>query len=286
MVDFTFVTYAAMPDLDADDRLALDILAQRGFRVQAAVWDDPAVNWSTAGACIIRSTWDYNLRHDDFLAWTERVARVTGLWNPPGLVRWNSDKIYMRDLQTAGVPVVPTLWIQRGAAASLSEVLAEAQWEEAVIKPRVGLSTYGVKRVFGQGPAALAGQAHLESLLRDFDVMVQPYIASVESYGERSLVFINGEYSHAARKTAFQELLPTGGAGETPAQATTAEVACAALALEALPEPALYARVDLVHHDAGAPLVIELELVEPTLFLSMDQQAPLRFADALSALAS
>ncbi|HLW38046.1 MAG TPA: hypothetical protein VKR99_06420 [Candidatus Eremiobacteraceae bacterium] len=282
MIDFTFVTYAAMPDLDPDDRLAFDLLAQRGFRMQAAVWDDRRVDWSRAGACILRSTWDYNLRHEEFLAWTERVAAVSRMWNSPSLVRWNSNKTDLRDLEAAGVAIVPTAWIKRGSKADLSALLGAAGWELAVIKPSVGLSTYGVRKVSARNDAD--GQSHLELLLRTHDVMVQPYIASVESHGERALIFIAGQYSHAARKTAFQQLLPTGEAGEQPVAATPSEISAATRAMAALPEAPLYARVDLVHDAAGEPLVIELELVEPTLFLGMDPQAPARFADALSAL--
>lgn len=282
MTDFTFITYAAMPDLDPDDRLAVAILRARGCDVGIAVWDDPNVDWAGGGTCIIRSTWDYNLRYEAFLAWTDGVAALTELWNPPSLVRWNSNKTYLRDLESAGAAIVPTLWIERGSTANLTQVLARAGWQNAVIKPSVGLSTYGVMKVARE--SAAGGQQHLETLLRSHDVMVQPYVASVEDYGERSLVFIGGAYSHAVRKTAFQALLPAGEAGETPTSATPAEIAVAVRALAALPEPALYARVDVVAGQRGEPLVIELELIEPTLFLGMDPQAPARFADALLAL--
>jgi glutathione synthase/RimK-type ligase-like ATP-grasp enzyme len=280
MTDFTFVTYSGMPELDADDRLAVDVLAQRGYEVATAVWDDPAVHWSGAGTVIIRSTWDYNLKHEAFLAWAQSVTRVAPLYNPLELVRWNIHKSYLSDLASKGVSVVPTLWLAAKSQAELRTVLAAAGWPEAVIKPGIGLSTYGVRRVSGTAQ----DQAHLDGLLVEHDVMVQPFIKSVQDYGERSLMFINGTYSHAARKTAFQPLLPTGEAGETPAEATGAEIAVAAKAMQALPTAALYARVDLVHGAAGEPLVIECELIEPTLFLSMHPRAAHRFADALESL--
>jgi hypothetical protein len=161
MPDFTFVTYAQMPDLDADDRLAVDVLAQRGLHAAPAVWDDPAVDWSKAGIVIIRSTWDYNLRHDAFLAWTEAVAAVTTIYNSPALVRWNSHKSYIKDLVAHDVPVVTTLWLSKGSRVDLAQVLARAGWETAVVKPAIGLSTYGVRRVTG-GPE---DQAHTDALL-------------------------------------------------------------------------------------------------------------------------
>jgi len=280
MTDFTFVTYSGMPDLDADDRLAVDVLTQRGYEVAVAVWDEPAVDWSAAGTVIIRSTWDYNLRHKAFLAWAELVARVAPLYNPLALVRWNIHKSYLSDLASKGVPVVPTLWFEAKSRASLRETLDGAGWPEAVVKPAIGLSTYGVRRVSGSAQ----DQAHLDELLLEHDVMVQPFVKSVQDYGERSLMFMNGTYSHAARKTAFQPLLPTGEAGEAPAEATGAEIAVAVKAMQSLPTPALYARVDLVLDAAREPLVIECELIEPTLFLSMHPRAAHRFADAIGAL--
>ncbi len=281
MTDFTFITYRDLPNLDPDDRLAADVLVQRGFTVGAAVWDDPTVVWSEGGICVLRSTWDYNLRLRQFLAWSESVAAVAPLYNPISLVRWNSHKGYLKDLAARGVPVVPTRWLKIGARIDLAALLGQLRWKRAVAKPAVGLSTYGVMVV----DASPDAQAHVTSLLRDYDVMLQPYITSVEDYGERALVFIDGIYSHAARKTAFQQLAPTGEAGETPAQATGEEIAVGVAAMRALSEPALYARVDIVHDDAGAPRVIELELVEPTLFLGMHPRAATRFADALAKLA-
>ncbi len=282
MPSFTFVTYAKMPDLDPDDRLALELLKERGFVVAAAVWDDAAVDWAQAGTVVIRSTWDYNLRHEAFIAWAQSVASVAPLYNPLPLLRWNLHKRYLADLAAHGVPTVETRWLPAGARANLRDLLKDATWETAVVKPAIGLSTYGVRQVTGTSE----DQTHLDALLRDHDVMVQPFMRSVDDHGEHSLMFINGTYSHAARKTSFQALLPTGEAGETPAEASGSEIAVAARAMQALPSPALYARVDLVHDDAGRPLVIELELIEPTLFLGMHPRAAHRFADALAALAA
>jgi glutathione synthase/RimK-type ligase-like ATP-grasp enzyme len=280
MPDFTFVTYARMPNLDPDDRLAQDALIQRGFDVAAAVWDDPAVDWSRAGIVVIRSTWDYNLRHEAFLAWAEAVHQVARLYNPISLVRWNIHKSYLKDLAAHGVPVVPTRWLAAESQADVRSLLGQAGWETAVVKPAIGLSTYGVRRISGSKD----DQAHVDALLREHDVMLQPYIRSVEDYGERALMFINGTYSHATRKTAFQALLPAGEAGETPAEATALEIAAAAKAMAALPSGPLYARADIVLGDAGEPLILEFELIEPTLFLGMHPRAPQRFADALAGL--
>jgi hypothetical protein len=281
-LDFTFVTYRGLPQLDPDDRLAFDVLRERGFRARTAVWDDPGVDWSRSEVTVLRSTWDYNTRHDEFLAWAERTAPVTLLVNSIELVRWNIHKSYLQELADCGVPVVPTRWLQKATQPDLTGLLSEEGWKKAVAKPAVGLATYGVKVV----DASPAARAYVTELLRSYDVMIQPYLASVDSYGERALIFIGGVYSHAVRKTAFQPLLPAGEAGETPVEASEAEIAVASRAVGALPEPAVYARVDLVAADDGSPHVLELELVEPSLFLSMNQRAATLFADALTALRS
>src|SRR5271165_6968537 len=129
MPDFTFVTYDGLPDLDPDDRLAADELGRRGLLVKASVWNDPDVDWSRAGICIIRSTWDYHLHHDRFLQWAEHVDAVAkALWNPLTAVRWNAHKSYMKDLADRGAPVVPTAWIKAGATADVAGLLRDRGW--------------------------------------------------------------------------------------------------------------------------------------------------------------
>jgi glutathione synthase/RimK-type ligase-like ATP-grasp enzyme len=282
MPDFTFVTYADLPDLDPDDRLAVVEVERRGASVGAQVWSDAAVDWSSAGTVVIRSTWDYHLHHDEFLEWVDRVAAVTSIWNPPSLVRRNSVKTYMKDLEERGVPVVPTAWIDQGASCDLRRLMRDRGWEKAVVKPIVGLATEGVRMV---APGDDGAQAHLDALVVRGGAMVQPFMPAVSSYGERALVHIGGAYSHAASKVAFQPLANAGDAGEKPVIASPAERAAAELAIATLDSPWLYARVDVVPDDVGRPLVMEFELVEPTLFLGLDDHAPRRFAEALMAIA-
>ena len=282
--DFTFVTYEGLPDLDPDDRLAVTELATRGLKAVPAVWNDPAVDWARAGICVIRSTWDYHLAHERFLQWAERVSRVTQLWNPLPIVRWNAHKRYMQELSDRGASVVPTAWLPAGSKADVAALLRAHGWNRAVVKPAIGLATRGVMRIDDAEESLRQAQAHVAALLEEYDVMVQPFMASVDSYGERALVLIEGAYSHATRKTAFQKLAAAGEAGETPVEADADEIAVARRVVTMVPEPWLYARVDLVRDDANRPIVIELELVEPSLFLGMHPAAPARFADALARL--
>ena len=284
MPDFTFVTYGGLPQLDPDDRLAVDALARRGLLAQPAIWNDPKVEWSRAGICVIRSTWDYHLDYQSFLAWAERVSAVTQLWNPLPLLRWNSHKSYMQELGSRGIPIVPTLWLHAGTKPDVRALMSERGWERAVLKPAVGLATRGVMLVDATRDGLAAAQAHAETLLGEQDAMLQPFVKSVERYGERALVFIDGQYSHAAEKVAFQPLAPAGEAGETLAVADTDEIDTATRVADLVKGQAIYARVDLVRDDEGRPMVIEFELVEPSLFLSLHPPAAERFADALARL--
>jgi len=282
MPDFTFVTYDGLPDLDPDDRLAVDALARRGMRADVAVWNDPAVDWSKTGVCVIRSTWDYHLHFDRFMRWASHVdATAKGLHNPLPIIRWNAHKSYVRELAARGAPMVPTVWIARGAEPDLGAIVRERGWTRAVIKPAVGLATRGVIAIDDSAESIARGRVHALDLLAEHDVMVQPFIGSVETTGERALVFIGGAYSHAASKTAFQALAVAGAAGERPVEAEADEIAVATRVIRMAAPDLLYGRVDLVRDDEGDPLVIELELVEPSLFLGMHPDAPDRFARAL-----
>lgn len=277
-----FVTYADLPQLDPDDRLAADECARLGIDIVAAVWDDPSVDWSGLAACVVRSTWDYPQRPDAFAAWIDRMERETVLWNPPATIRWNMHKGYMRDLASRGVPIVPTEIVERSTQIDLAEFLNERGWPEAIVKPAHGAATYGVRRVEPTGASVALAQRHVDELLTGVDVLVQPYLRSVSEYRERALVFIDGEYSHAATKEPFQGLEQAGRAGERPVTPTAEEIALGQHALAVIPGDHLYARVDLVRDDSAEPVVIEVELIEPTLFLAMYPPAATRLAAGLA----
>lgn len=281
MIDCTFATYGALPDLDPDDRLALDALRALGLHVEAAVWNDPRVDWAQTRACVLRSTWDYPLHIARFGRWIDEVSAMTSLWNPAPAIKWNSHKFYLRDLEARGVPIVPSAWVRKGDAFDLASLMRERAWSECVVKPVHGAGTVGVRRVGPTQAAVAEGHAHAARLLGEQDVLVQPYLRSVGEYPERALVFIDDAYSHAVSKTPFQALLPAGEAGEELVVATGAEIEVAARAMAAVRGRLLYGRVDLVRDDAGAPVVIELELIEPSLFLGMHPSAADAFARAI-----
>jgi glutathione synthase/RimK-type ligase-like ATP-grasp enzyme len=281
-VDVGLVTFTGLPDLDPDDRPLADALSARGLSVLPAVWDDPAVDWSAFRVAVLRSTWDYFHRRDEFLAWARRVSETTRLWNPLSVVEWNTHKFYLRELSAKGAPVVPTAFLDRGRRADLAAILALRAWPTVVVKPAVSADSWGTIRATADTLAA--GQAHLDALLRERDVMVQPFLSSVEESGERCLVFIDGRLSHAVRKRSLflggRHVGPEGV--PVPIAPDEAEVAEEVLRLAGLP-PLLYARVDLARDMSGRPLLMELELVEPTLFLKDHPAACARLAEAIAA---
>lgn len=279
------ITCRRLPDLDPDDRPLADVLAGRGHQVTAAIWDDPAIEWTSFDLAMLRSPWDYHHRRDEFLAWATRVAGATRLLNPIDLVRWNSHKSYLVELRGRGAEVIPTEIVPARSAVDVRERMAARGWRRVVLKPAVSNDAYGTILV-GEGGMA-AAQAHAEALLAERDLMIQPYFASVEEPGERCLVHIDGRFSHAVRKRSHflggRHVGPEGLSVE--AADDERDVAASVLDLAGA-RSALYARVDLARDDEGRPCLMELELVEPTLFFTVAPAAAERMADALEARAS
>jgi glutathione synthase/RimK-type ligase-like ATP-grasp enzyme len=271
-----FATYVHDPVIASDDSVVRDMLWARDIEVEATVWDDPSVDWSAVDLCLLRSTWDYHHRHQEFLAWVQDVSAVTTLWNPAPVVRWNTHKRYLHDLAIHGVATVPTRWLPAGSRADLATILESSGWSAAIVKPAIGADAEGVTLVSRQ--LITDGQEHLERLLRRGDVLVQPFLPSVRSIGERSLIVVDGVVTHAWRRHS-----PLDGDNEeiTLVAPNPDEIALAHAALAATPGPVLYARVDLIHDDDGQPLLSELELIEPFLALRLWPAAAVRLADAI-----
>ena len=277
------VTAAVARDLDDDLPPLRDALDAEGVGHVVVDWHDPAVRWSAVRLAVVRSIWDYVGRRDEMLAWADRAAAATRLVNPTRVLEWSSDKRYLRDLASAGVPVVPTAFAAPGQ---------EMRWPsgEIVVKPAVSAGSMDTARHLpGARDAARAHVARLHAAGRV--AMAQPYLEGVEGErGETALVYIDGAFSHAVRKGPM--LVPgLRVVGDLfveedirPAEPTAAELAVGAAALAAIPGGAgdlLYARVDLVPGAGGAPVVLELELVEPSLFLAHVPGAAARLARAI-----
>ncbi|MGA8098482.1 MAG: hypothetical protein WB810_07470 [Candidatus Cybelea sp.] len=287
MIDCTLVTCDGVPALDPDDRLLLDELRNRGLSVSVAIWSDPSAQWSASRLCVLRSTWDYHHRYSEFFAWLEHAETVTSVKNEPNLIRWNSHKSYLRELEQRGVRVVPTTWIARGSKRNLVKVARGNGWSDLVLKPAYGAASHEVRLIRGVAAGHAAGQAHLDRMTRVHDVLVQPYLDAVVGYGERALVFFAGRYSHAVVKKPFDTVLAVGDARSSRVTADACEIATARQALRAVPGRPLYARVDLLRDDSHNVCVSEVELIEPGLYLGVDASATRLFAEAIeSELAS
>jgi hypothetical protein len=257
-------------------------LRDLGITVSIEIWDDPSVDWSATRLCIVRSTWDYHRRHRDFVAWLRNVSAVSVIKNDVDLLRWNLHKSYLFDLERRGVPIVPTTWVRRGTACSLAELASQRGWSDVVLKPALGAASHNVTLVRRNGRAFASAQTFLDCLARAEDVLVQPYLHGVVTYGERGLMFFNGRYSHTVLKKPFDRILTVSDAPSSLIEASPEEIEVARAALATLPQAPLYARVDLLRGDCGEPLISELELIEPGLYLAIHEPAQRAFADAIA----
>lgn len=287
---------------DEDAPLLLGALGDLGLDATEQVWDDGEVDWAGFDLVVIRSTWDYALRRDEFLAWADHVGSVTDLRNPASLVRWNTDKRYLADLAADGVPVTDTTFLLPGDGTRPAERIAEAipPSSEFVVKPTVSAGSKDTVRYASpdaDGNAVGAAAAQATALLEaGRPVMVQPYLSAVDSDGETGLVFLGGSFSHAFRKGA---LLSVGGGAVTalyaeeaisPREPTQEQLAVAERVLDAARARTgvreLYARVDLLPGDDGRPVLLELELTEPSFFLATSDGAARRAALAIASTLS
>ncbi|MFB6251636.1 MAG: RimK family alpha-L-glutamate ligase [Halobellus sp.] len=285
MTDVALATAAGLPSLIDDEDAFRTALDARGVTAEPVVWSDETVAWGEFDAVLVRTIWDYYRCEDAFDAWLDRLDRVpTSVWNPVRTLRWNSHKFYLRDLAEQGVPTLQTAFLERGADASLDELMADRGWDEVVVKPAMSAGAFETNRV-SQADVD-AAQAWFDEILARRDVLVQRFADEIEA-GEWSLIFFDGAYSHAVRKQPeageFRVQSEHGGraAAESPRgglieQATDVVEAVTAELKRQVP---LYARVDGIVRD-GTFRLIEIELIEPRLFFRADDGAGGRLAEA------
>ena len=286
MPRIAFATSRALKDLNADDRLAAEALGRRGVTVVPAVWNDPKVDWSRFDRVIIRSPWDYHEHAADFLAWFGTLDRAgVPVHNPTPVLRWNLDKVYLRWIEERGGSVVPTEFIPKGGTVDVAEVLRARGWTRGVVKPTISASAANTWIVSAASSAADAKK--IAPLLQRSGLMIQPFLAEIETEGEISLLFYGGKYSHAVRKRPatgdFRVQVEHGGTVE-PATPSAATVREAQQIVDLRGDELLYARVDgVVVGDEF--LLMEFEVLEPQLFFPFHPQAAERFADAVMEMA-
>ncbi len=279
------VTAPAYDPLPPDELVFADALARRGLEPVVARWDDER-RWGDYGAVVIRSCWDYHRRAALFDEFLDRLEAQRALVvNPLPILRWNTHKAYLRELEAAGVATVETRWLARSSAATLEDLARETGWHDLVIKPVVSASGEGTWRVAAAGTAG--HEARFAAQLAASDLMVQPFVGEIASAGEHSLVFLDGAFSHAVlkkpRHPEFRVQEEHGGTAErvSVAQSIVRE---AGQAIAAAPGRPLYARVDGVIR-AGRFILSELELVEPTLYFRFGGDFADRMAAAVGRLA-
>jgi glutathione synthase/RimK-type ligase-like ATP-grasp enzyme len=280
-------TYEGAPSLAPDDLLLAAALVANGVDVVAAVWSDLGCDWDSFDVVIVRSCWDYHLRLAEFAGWLDRLAKMgMPILNSPVLIRWNADKRYLLDLVARGVPTVPTFVAEPADPESVYREADARGWEKFVVKPAVSASGYETHLL--ALPFTDSARATIERVTALGATLVQPFVEEVAHYGELSFTFIDDEYSHTTLKTArageFRVQTDHGGKSE-PITPSADLVRQAARTIASLPEKPLYARVDGVVR-SNELLLMELELIEPNLFLEHGSGSAERLANAIVARVS
>ncbi len=285
MKKIVFATCSRIPNLTEDDRSVVEHLRRQRIQVEPLVWnahDRPPRDFEIV---VIRSCWDYHFTPRQFLHWTSEIqTEGIPLWNPASVVEWNLDKVYLRDLEERGVSIPPTVWLERRSESNLAAILHEQGWEKAIVKPAVSATAFQTWRT---SPAqARSHQDMLEKLLETSGVIVQRFVDEIQTRGEWSLIFFLKEYSHAVLKRAkpgdFRVQEDFGGFLDKTAPSASL-IEQAQRIVELIEEQLLFARVDGVEIDGNFQLM-ELELIEPALFLLQDPLAARRFSDAIGSL--
>jgi glutathione synthase/RimK-type ligase-like ATP-grasp enzyme len=296
-------TSPELPNLDEDSQLVLSHLKALDIEPHLLIWrQDEGFNYTQMDACLVRSTWDYTYHFPAFQAWLEKVNNQTQLWNPLQIILENTEKTYLKTLEQQQIAIVPTLWTEpnedwqsnTGWHNHLIKSLQNQAQSNAffdlnhglVFKPVVSASAYNTHKLSWE---ALQDDTtpvlkELQSLLTSRPMMIQPYLKSIETRGELSLMFMGGEFSHAVQKLPARNdfrIQEKYGGMTHPYTPSPKELALAKATLGSYAPTPLYARIDMVHLQEGEPVVMECELTEPSMYLMHQDQAPKRFAQTL-----
>lgn len=283
MKRIALATCEKLPGLTPDEEPLISYLRKLGLEAAPIVWSGPSQDTWTPAAIVIRSCWDYHTKPQRFLNWlSELESSGRKVFNPTSILRWNLEKTYLLELQKQGIRIPATLWFERGAFADLSSLLEKNHWNRAVVKPTISASAWRTFAVTIE--TARARQAEFEDLLSTGGVMIQKFVEEVQTNGEWSFVFFQKEFSHAVLKRPkageFRVQKDYGGTAESSLHAPTALIKKAQGLVESIPQDLLYARVDCVEKE-GDFCLMELELIEPQLFLRQNENAVQRFAEAI-----
>ncbi len=273
-------TAATQVHTDQDDAPLLAAAEAAGHDAELVAWDDASADWAGYDTVLVRSTWDYHTRRDAFVDWAAHVGQVTRLFNPAEVIRWNTHKGYLLELEERGAPLVPTAWLAQGDRVDLVALAAQRDWDDLVVKPAIGAGGDGISHVRPE-----EGQAALDALLATGDAMVQPFLPTIATGGELSVILFDGEVSHAVVKRpadgAFLVQIEHGGRYEALSAVPEEAGALARWIVEATGQELLFARVDLVADEVGSWQLTELEVTEPGLYMDLVPGSAERLVAAL-----
>lgn len=283
-----FVTYHKFPDLYEDDQLLQQYLIQKDIVVTAVSWDDDTINWKEFDIIVLRSMWDYFERPMEFDKWLDKLVLVgCNVLNPVSVVKWNQNKTYFNDFSKKGVLLPPYVICSPNKVSTLKSILKDKGWSKAVVKPTISGGAYNTW--ITNTDTVDDDELRFTELVQHGDVIVQVFVEEIITKGELSLIFFNKKFSHAICKKAkqgdFRVQLQFGGTN-TAIQPDADILAQATDLLNSIPETLLYARVDGVVTDDNEFLLMELELIEPVLFVSTDDKACENFYTAFVKITS
>ncbi len=292
MIDVAILTYEGLLEPDPhsfyisqafyEESLMLDYFKRNGIKAERINWADQSVDWSRVGCAVFRSTWDYHDNQNQFEAWLEHVKSKSRLANPYDVIKWNLDKRYLLELERKGITTVPTLFIERQSQSNMDQLFAHFENDELVIKPAVsagGIDTYRISK-----SEANEFEQKFQELLSTKTMMAQPFQQSILDQGELSLIVINGQFTHAARKLAKAEefrVQDDHGGYAIPHVASDEEKSFAEKVVKACPGQLYYVRVDVVYNDDNALSLMEVELFEPELLFRFDRAAAEKLAQSV-----
>ena len=259
-----YISCANLPEPDFDEQPLVQGLIDAGHSCDVVAWDDPRSNLTTYDAALVRATWNYAQNLDAFRAWVANASKQTTLINPAGTIEWNLHKGYLRELEVAGIPIIPTVFLDRDETASISQVCLEHGWDRIVIKPTVSAGSWGTRAFDLRSGDAIAAQSFFDEMVAQRDMMIQQYIPGVDTVGETSLIVIDGQLTHAIEKRPrFHDQDEEVYLRESISDEMRDIVM---RVLRAANKDHLYARVDVFPGDDGSLMLSELELLEPSLF--------------------
>lgn len=265
-----------------EEQLLKSALENQGLTVDITYWNNPSYDWSKTRSLVFRTIWDYFERFDEFLLWLEEVRHQTQLINSYDLVKWNIDKHYLKELSEKGIKIVPTYFAKKNSQRNLAEIIESQQWKDVVIKPAISASAYKTFKILEE--TVNSNEKLFKDLLNQRDMLVQPFINTIEKFGEASLMVIDGKFTHAILKKAkpgdFRVQDDFGGTVHDYVP-TKKEIEFAEMVIEKCKAKPLYGRVDIIWDNEKNVYLSELEIIEPELWLRNYPKSAENIAEAV-----